>query len=113
MNYELKNGATIGDFLTAITSAWSFESNPRAHDLLVAMRELLFSIENMERADNTGRIEMETPGYWIETLETSFLELFRQWLGVTELEVPTLGDASTLEDAFAVLFGVVAMVETQ
>jgi hypothetical protein len=48
----------------------------------------------------------------VETLESSFLTLFGLWLSVTGHEVPTLEDP-TLEDAFTVLFGASAMVDSE
>lgn len=96
--YQLKNGATIEDFLIVAHTAGSFETTEPGYDLLVAMTELLFSIKNYEDAE-PDRIEP------IETFELSFLTLFRLWLGVTGFKVPTL-ENPTLEDAFTVLFGV-------
>jgi hypothetical protein len=102
--YQLKNGATIEDFLTAVATAWSIETTERGHDLLVAMLEMLSSIRNFERDTDSRGYDMQ-----LEILEHSFLTLFRLWLGVTGLKVPTLGavtlEAATLEDAFTVSFG--------
>jgi len=104
--YQLKNGATLEDLLLAVTTVWTFETTDRGYALLVAMRELLFGIlrtdTNPDSLDIHQRIE--TPAHRIETLECSFLELFRLWLGVTGHKVPTL-ENPTLEEAFTVLFG--------
>lgn len=97
--YQLKNGATIEDFLIAVHTAWSFETTDRGHDLLVAMKELLFSIKN-NHADPEY-----LDAYGIEHLEVSFLTLFQLWLGATGFKVPAL-ESVTLDDAFTVLFGV-------
>ena len=97
--YQLKNGATIEDFLIAIHTAWSFETDDHGHDLLVAMKELLFSIKN--NSANPAYLDV----YGIEHLEVSFLRLFRQWVGVTGFKVPTI-ENPTLEDAFTVLLNV-------
>lgn len=105
--YRLKNGATIGDFLTAVTSAWSFETTERGFDLLTAMRERLFGVEKII----TGPAYL-ADAYPIENLEDSFLALFRLWLGVTGNKVPALVNP-TLADAFNVLFAASAMVDTE
>jgi|SRR5580698_961587 hypothetical protein len=97
--YQLKNGATIEDFLIAIHTAWSFETTHRGHDLLVAMKELLFSIKN------NGIDPDYLDVYGIEPLENSFLMLFRMWLRATGFKVPILKDP-TMDDAFTVVFGV-------
>jgi hypothetical protein len=96
--YQLKNGATIGDYLTAVSTAWTFESTERGFDLLTAMREILIGIERI----STGPAYVADV-YPIENLESSFLELFRLWLGVTGNKVPALVEP-TMEDAFTVLF---------
>jgi hypothetical protein len=97
--YRLKNGATIEDFLTAVTTAWSFETTERGFDLLTAMRELLFGVQKTI----TGP-DYIADAYPVENLEASFLALFRLWIGVTGNKVPDIKDP-TIEDAFTVLFG--------
>src|SRR6185437_1039134 len=108
-DYQLKNGATIEDFLTAATTVWSFEGTERGYELLVAMRELLFSIRNAIGDDHRMDIG---DAHRIETLEDSFLELFRLWLGATGHKVPMLIEP-TLEDAFTLLFGLSVTVDPE
>lgn len=88
------------NFLTAITTATTFETTDRGRDLLIAMRELLANLE-------AG--EFDSRGYVVDPkeLEGAFLTLFQLWLGKTGYKVPTI-EAPTIEDAFTAIYAVSA-----
>jgi hypothetical protein len=88
-------------YLTAITTACTFETSERGHDLLIAMRELVSVLKNNSFDSN---------GYLVdpEEIEASFLTLFRLWLGETAYKVPTV-EAKTLDGAFTAIYAVSAV----
>jgi len=90
----------IDEFLTAISTAATFETADSGCNLLIAMRELLSRLKAND---------WDSGGYHVEPdeLEASFLALFQMWLGVTGYKVPTV-EHPTMEDAFTVLSGVSA-----
>jgi hypothetical protein len=95
--------------LTAITKAATFETKDRGRDLLIAMRELLSVLKNGSFDSN---------GYLVDPdeIESSFLTLFRLWLGETGYKVPARinedkvppVEAKTLDDAFTAIYAVSA-----
>lgn len=106
-DYRLSNGATAGDFLTALNTAFSLEDSYEAFLILTAMRELLYAI-----GDDNPRDEADGPEVRIKRLEDSLVALFLQWFGLTGLKVQGFDSkTATLEDVFNVLFGASAMVE--
>jgi hypothetical protein len=88
------------EMLTAITKAATFETSDRGCNLLIAMRELLSSLNTHE----------DSRGYLVshEELRDSFLTLFQMWLGETGYKVPTV-EAKTLDDAFTAIYAVSAV----
>ena len=84
--------------LTAITTAASFETNDSSYSLLIAMREVLSTL---------NKNEFDSRGYLVEPeeLEESFLALFKLWLVGTKHNVPK---SPTMDDALTVLSAVSA-----
>jgi len=84
--------------LTAITVVVGFETDEYSYHLLIAMREVLCTL---------NKNEFDTRGYLVEPeeLQDSFLELFKVWLTVTQRDAPkspTMDDALTMLTAASV-----------
>ena len=79
--------------LTAITVVVGFETDEYSYRLLIAMREVLCTL---------NKNEFDTRGYLVEPeeLQDSFLELFKVWLTVTQRDAPK---SPTMDDALSML----------
>jgi hypothetical protein len=91
---EGKNTMTKPEkLLTAITVVVGFETNDSSYSLLIAMREVLSTL---------NKNEFDSRGYLVEPdeLEESFLALFKLWLVGTKHNVPK---STTMDDALTML----------
>jgi hypothetical protein len=84
--------------LTAVCTALGVETHGNSYALLIAMREVLSTL---------NRNEFDSRGYLVEPeeLDESFLALFKLWLVGTKHNVPK---SPTMDDALTVLSAVSA-----